>query len=123
MPFFADEVLDGGLDYIDANVDKLVICSQEPVNYTEANSTYKLGEKASPTVSAPADRGGGGREVTVSAISDGTVTASGTATHIALLDTGNTALLVTQALASSQAVATGSPFTLTEFDCYFNDPT
>jgi hypothetical protein len=68
MSTLADRVLDNGLTVLDTEVDKLVVCSQEPTTFTGANVTYKLGEKDTPTISAPADKSGGGREVTVSAI-------------------------------------------------------
>jgi hypothetical protein len=49
-----DRVFDEGLSVLDTEVDKHVICSQAPTTYTEANATYMLGYKTSPTVSAPA---------------------------------------------------------------------
>ena len=122
MATLADRVYDSGLGILNSEVNRLDICSQEPATYTEATSTYSLGNKTSPTVSSPADRSGGGREVTVSAISDGSVTATGTATHFALVDTNNSRLLVTGALDSSESVTNGNTFTLTEFTIGIPDP-
>ena len=122
MASIGDEVFDEGLDKLDTDADRIDICSQEPATYAEATSTYTLGNKTSPTVSAPGDRGAGGREVTVSAINDGSVTGTGTATHFAIVDTGNTLLLATGALASSQAVTSGNTWTLTEFTVGIPDP-
>lgn len=122
MGTIADRVFDDGLNTLDTEVDKLVICSQEPTTFTEANVTYVLASKASPTVSAPADRTGGGREVTISAITDGTVSATGTGTHVALLDTANSRLLLTVALSASQAVTSGNTFGLTALKVGIPDP-
>lgn len=118
--FMNDHVLDNGLTVLDAEVTALVICSQMPTTYAEANATYKLGSKASPAVSAPADATSG-RKVVVSAITDGSVSANGTATHFALIDGTNSRLLVAQALASSQAVTSGNTFTLGAIEINFPD--
>lgn len=122
MATLGDRVFDNGLTVLDTEANELVVCSQEPTTYTEAHTTYALGNKASPTVSSPADRTGGGRKVTVSAISDGTVTATGTATHFALTDTSNSRLLATGALSASQSVTSGNTFTLTSLDIGIPDP-
>jgi len=122
MASLSNNVFDSGLNYIDTNTSALHICSQEPTTYTEAITTYTLGNKATPTVSAPADRAGGGREVTISAITDGSVTGDGTATHYALVYAGGTELLAAGALSSSQTVTNGNTFTLTEFAVGIPDP-
>ena len=122
MATLGDRVFDNGLSVLSNEANRLDICSQEPTTYTEATSTYTLGNKTSPTISSPADRTGGGREVTVSAISDGSVTATGTATHYAITDTTNSRLLATGSLSSSQSVTSGNTFTLTEFTIGIPDP-
>ena len=120
--YLHDRVFDNGLTVLDTEMDKLYICSAQPTTYTEAITTYALGVKNTPTVSAPADRTGGGREVTVSAITDGSVTANGTATHYALVDQSNSRLLATGSLSASQAVTSGNTFTLTSFKIGIPDP-
>jgi len=114
--YINSDVLDNGLSLIDTAGNKLVICSALPATYTEANATYALGSKASPTISAPQARTPDGRKVTVSAITDGTVDATGTASHFAILDTTGSRLLAAQALASTQAVTSGNTFTLGAVD-------
>lgn len=118
--FINDYVLDNGLTVLGSDVTALVVCSAMPTTYAEANATYKLGAKASPTVSAPADATSG-RKVTVSAITDGSVSATGAATHFALIDATNSRLLVAQALASQQAVTNGNTFTLGSIEVTFPD--
>lgn len=103
-----DKGFDSGLSYLTSNVNKVVLCSQSPTTFTEANVTYKLGEKTSYTVGSPANKAGGGREVTASAVSGGSVTSSGTATHVAYLNTTGSELLAVRQLASSVAVTSGN---------------
>jgi hypothetical protein len=98
------------------------INSTQATTYTEAITTYALGVKATPTVSAPADRTGGGREVTISAITDGTVSATGTAGFYALVDSSNTRLLAAAPLSATQSVTNGNTFTLTSFKIGIPDP-
>lgn len=116
MPFINDRVFDNGLTVLDTEANRLDICSLEPVTYASATSTHTLGNKLTPTVGAPADRSPDGRMVTVSAITDGTVTGSGTASHWALTDTVNSRLLATGALSAPQGVTSGNTFTLGAFN-------
>lgn len=116
MPFINDRVFDNGLTVLDTEANRLDICSQEPVTYAEATSTYTLGNKTSLSVGAPGDRTPNGRKVTVAAITDGTVTGTATATHWAIVDTSNSRLLATGSLSASQAVTSGNTFTLGAFD-------
>tara|TARA_R110001632_G_scaffold45016_1_gene114469 strand:+ start:2131 stop:2502 length:372 start_codon:yes stop_codon:yes gene_type:complete len=122
MATLNDRVFDNGLTVLDTEANKIVITSQEATTYTEANSTYALGDSTSLSIGAPADRSGGGREVTVAAITDGSVTGTGTATHYAIVDTVNTRLLATSTLTASQAVTTGNTFTLSSVAIGIPDP-
>ena len=117
-----DRVYDNGLTVLDTEADKLYIDSTQATTYTEAITTYALGVKNTPTVSAPADRTGGGREVTVSAITDGSVTGTGTAGFFALVDSANTRLLAAGPLSATQSVTSGNTFTLTSFKIGIPDP-
>jgi hypothetical protein len=116
MPFINDRVFDNGLTVLDTEANRLDICSSEPATFTAATTTASLGNKTSLSVGAPADRTPNGRRVTVAAITDGTVTATGTATHWAITDTVNSRLLATGALSASQSVTNGNTFTLGAFD-------
>jgi hypothetical protein len=116
MPFLADRVLDLGLSVLDTEANRLDICSSEPTTYAAATGAASLGNKTSLSIGAPATRTPSGRRVTVAAFSDGNVTATGTATHWAIVDTANSRLLATGNLASSQAVTNGNVFSLAAFD-------
>jgi hypothetical protein len=122
MATLNDRVFDNGLTVLDTEANKIVITSQEATTYAEANATYALGDSTSLSIGAPQDRTGGGREVVVAAISDGTVTATGTATHYAIVDTVNSRLLATGSLTVSQVVTSGNTFTLSSTTVGIPDP-
>jgi hypothetical protein len=122
MASLGDRVFDNGLTVLDQEANKITITSQESTTYASANSTHALGSSTSLSIGAPADRSGGGREVTVAAISDGSVSATGTATHYAILDTSNSRLLATGSLSASQSVTNGNSFTLASFKIGIPDP-
>jgi hypothetical protein len=122
MASLADRVFDNGLTVLDTEANRIDITSQEATTYTEATSTYTLGNSTSLSIAAPSDRTGGGREVVAAAISDGSVTGSGTATHYAVVDTSNSRLLATGSLSASQSVTSGNTFSLASFTIGIPDP-
>jgi hypothetical protein len=124
VAFLNDAVLDNGLAYIVSNGSRLDICSQQPANYTEATSTYTLGNKTSLSAGSLQDGASSGRRTVIPAITDGTVSGTGTASHWAYSKTTATAaLLAAQALSSSQAVTNGNTFTLDAISITIPDPT
>lgn len=119
MALLADRVLDNGLTILDTETSHIYICSQEPTTYTEATSTYALGNKnfgAGSAFGAPAAGSPNGRKVSSTAITDGSVTATGTASHWAATDNTNSRLNATNSLSASQAVTSGNTFSLPSFD-------
>lgn len=122
MATLNDRVFDNGLTVLDTEANAIHITDSEATDYTDATSTSTLGNSTSLSIAAPADRTGGGREVTVAAITDGSVTADGTATHYAIVDTVNSRLLATAALTASQVVTNGNNFSLASFTIGIPDP-
>lgn len=123
MVFLNDAVLDNGLSYLTTNGSRVDVCSQEPTNYTEATSTYSLGNKTGLTVGAPENGDVSGRKVTIPAIADGDITDDGDASHWALSKTtATTALLAAQTLTATQGVTAGNTFALDEIDITIPDP-
>ena len=118
--FLNDNVFDSGLSYLTTNGAVLHITSQEATTYTEATSTYTLGN-SSITVGSPVNGDIDGRKVVVGAITGGTVTGTGTASHFAVVDATST-LLATGSLTTSQAVTSGNTFTLDAIDVTLRDP-
>ena len=121
MASLADRVFDNGLSVLDTEANRIDITSQEVTTYAEATSTYTLGNSTTLSIGAPADRTGGGREVTVGAVSDATVTGSGTASFYAITN-GSDTLYVTGDLTTAQVVATGNSFSLGSFTIGIPDP-
>ena len=118
-----DDIFDNGLNAL-LNAENLYICSSQPTTFTEAQSTYKLGTKASPSFTGPSDGGaGGGRAMQVDAITDGVVNSAGDAAWFAITDDSESKLLVSGNLGATLAIALGSPWTLTAFDIQIPDPT
>lgn len=114
-----DRVLDLGLNVLDTEATHIYVVSADPTTYTEATSTYALGNKnfgAGAAFGSPAAGSPNGRKVDSVAITDGSITATGTATGWAVTDNTNTRLLANGDLSSSQSVTNGNTFTLGSFE-------
>lgn len=120
MAWLNNEVFDQGLDWLQTYGKRVDHCSQEPATYTEATSTYTLGN-AAVTTGAPQNGDVDGRKVTVPAVTGGSNTASGTATHVALSD-GVSVLCATTALVTQKAVSSSDTFNLTAWDISQRQP-
>jgi len=121
MATLNDRVFDNGLTVLDTEANAIHITSAEATDFANVSSVT-LGNSTSLSIGAPADRSGGGREVVVAAITDGSVTGTGTATHYAIVDTVNSRLLATSTLTASQAVTSGNTFTLSSVAIGIPDP-
>ena len=116
VALLADTVFDGGLSALHTACTTIWIDSTQATTYTQASSTYALGSNvtaAGSTVGAPAAGSPSGRQVTVAAVTAGTIAASGTAAYYAITDAS--ILYAANALSSSQAVTSGNTFTLASF--------
>lgn len=114
MAYINDNVYDSGLAYAVTNGTVITICSSEPANYAGI-AAVTLGSKTGLTMGSPANGATDGRKIATPSITDGSVSATGTATHWALHD-GSSVLVATGALSASQAVTSGNTFTLAAFD-------
>lgn len=122
MASISDYVLDAALAKLDTEANAIYITSQEATTYTNATTTYALGNATSISIGAPQDRTGGGREVVLANVTGGTVTGTGDADWFAIVDTANNRLLATGPLAASQSVTTGNTFTLSSIAVGIPDP-
>lgn len=120
MAYLHDSVLDSALQNIITNTNILYICSAEPANFA-AVAGVTLGSKSGPTIGPPVDGITNGRRIVISAISDGVVSTSGTATHWALVDTDNSVLLASASLDASLAITDAEPFLTASFDIELPD--
>ncbi len=109
--FLNDEIYDQGLDYADTNGTRIDLTSQVATTYAEATSTYTLANKTGLNTGVTEAGATDGRRVIVPAITDGSVTGTGTGTHWALTN-GSAILVATGPLTSSQAFTSGNTFTL-----------
>jgi hypothetical protein len=114
MSLIVDAVLDAGLAYVIAHGSRIDVCSSAPTTYGGIASVT-LGHKTGLTVGSQGDRTGGGRKVTVPAITDGTVDGTGTTNYWVLSD-GSSILVAVGPLNAGVAVVSGDTFTLAAFD-------
>ena len=122
--FVPDSTLDAFLDIIANDGLRVHICSTQPTTYTEAITTYNLG-----TVTTTAGDGNGdwviangdtsGRKLTLLQQTGVSISASGTAAHIAITDATDTLYAVTTC--TSQAVTSGNTATINTFDIEISD--
>lgn len=92
---------------IRTNANKMILCTQQPTSFAEANATYALASVAMTTADYTLANGDvSGRKLTVAAKSGVSVATSGTGTHVALVDTTNS-ILKEVTTTSSTAVAAG----------------
>jgi hypothetical protein len=100
--------------------DKMVVCSAQPTTYTEANATYALADVV-PTFDALANGDTSGRKRRIQAKTGIPVDATGTATHIALIKTGDTTLRYVTTC-TSQGVSSGGTCDTGAWDIEIADP-
>ena len=111
-----------GFDGIENSVDEMNVCSAEPTTYTEAITTFSLGDVAmAPGDFTQADGDVDGRKITVAAKTingDG----NGTGTHIALVEIGTTTLWYVTTC-TSVGISTGVDQDFSAWDIVQRDPT
>jgi len=118
--------LDAALAYI-ATGTELTVCSAQPTTYTEAHTTYKLADVVLTAGTGNGDWTIGvgdasGRKVALAQQADIPIDTGGTATHIAISDTGNSRLLLVTTC-TSQVLTGGNTVTVPTFDDEIADPT
>jgi hypothetical protein len=114
-----DRTLDFGLNELDTLATHIRICGTEPSDYASAVTANVLGFKnwgAGNVFGAPAAGAPNGRKVTSVAITDGTITTTGTANWWAVTDETNSRYLAHGTLNAAQAVSAGNTFSLAAFD-------
>lgn len=120
MPFLNDNTLDNGLAALKSAATHIYICNAEPATFTAATSTNALGNKSfgagNVFPGAIAAGSPSGRKLTTAAVTDGSVTVTGTASHWAITTSGSSRLEAANSLAATQAVTNGNTFTLGAFD-------
>ena len=117
-PAVEDYVLQNGLVSVHANVTHIRITAAEPTTYAIASTSGVLGFRSfgvNATFGADTSASPTGRLVTSTAITDGTITTSGTAAWWAATDETNSRLMAHGSLSATQVVTSGNTFTLGAF--------
>ncbi|MEM9011808.1 MAG: hypothetical protein AAGE18_11305 [Pseudomonadota bacterium] len=124
--FITPLALDAALGYVAERADLMVLCSAAPGDYTEAATAVSASGRriaAGPVVTglgngafALATTPDGGRKLIVERTSSILGEEAGTATHVALLDTAGTALLLVTELAEPFAIGVGQNATIEAFE-------
>ena len=117
-----DDVLDAAFNLIKTDCDKMTACSAQPTTFAEGNASLVLANAAmAGSDFTIADGDVSGRKVTVGQKTGVTVDTSGTATHVALLDTVNSRLLYVTTC-TAQALTAGNGMTFEAWDIEIADP-
>ena len=118
----ADVVLDAPLDYIANNATKMIACAGEPASYTAATGSANLAEvSVSSADFTKSDGDISGRKATVASKAGVSVTADGTADHVAIVD-DNTSALLYVTVATAQTLTSGNTMDFQSWDIEFRDP-
>lgn len=116
------DVLDGALSVLKTSVTKMVVCSAQPLTFTDANTTMKLAEVTMVATDFTLAAGvTNGRRVTTGAKSAVPVLATGSATHVALVDVSGSRLLYVTT-SSTQALTIGGTVNITAWDVEIANP-
>lgn len=115
-----DAALDGGLTLLDTAATHVVICLNEPtaLSLATVGQANALGYKswgAGNAFGSPASAAPSGRKVSSVAITDGTVTTTGTASWWAAIS-GTGAVYARGTLSAAQGLTAGNTFSLGSFD-------
>lgn len=117
-----DAMIDAALDYV-AGCDRMIACSAEPTSYAEATGTYDLATATmTPVTDFTKANDTSGRKVTMAAKTGVTIDHSGTATHIALVKTGDSTLRYITTC-TSQALTQGGTVDFPVWKINIADPT
>ena len=119
-----DSILDAALNEIKTKSDLMTVCSHEPENYTAANFGGETCLAGVDMDIADFTIGNGdisGRRCSVAQKSGVNVDQTGTANHVALLDTVNSNLLYVTTC-TDIALTEGSSLTLNGWDVEIGDP-
>jgi hypothetical protein len=115
MSSLHNDIYDNGLSQLSSLTEKLYILKADPGVVWANIAAHAVGVKNAPAPGAPGPKAGGGREVVVPQITDGSVTGTDDALFFALTDDSASKILVSGPLAAGQLVTSGNTFTLTTF--------
>lgn len=119
MAYLNDDILDNGVANVaSATTIYILSGSADPVTIGSVASVICAVDACTPA--APSDRGAGGRESVIPAVTAGTVSVTTTATRWALCS--STVNFAVNTLSTTQAITSGNTFTLSSFSVGIPDP-
>jgi hypothetical protein len=122
MAAIADSVFDNGLTTIDTNATRLDIVSTDPgLTYATVTGNTLGNDTVNPN--AVADGATDGRRIVIPAITAGSVTGTGAATHWALTNGTDTVYASNTLTGGGQSVTSGNTFTLDAISITIRDAT
>ena len=116
-----DDVLRNGLEHVKNNADGYYACSQQPTTYTEATSTYALATTNVSSVDFTWSSAASGEQLTCASKSGISINDDGGLTHVALVDSANSKLLIANTTSSQQLYA-GNQLNLPSWNMTSKDP-
>ena len=116
-----NDVIDAALAVVRAGVTRMVALAAEPVDYAAANAGVLANIVMAPADFTIADGAMSGRRASVAAKAGVSITATGTATHVALLDAPNVKLLYVTTC-PAQALTSGGTVSFAAWDIEIGDP-
>ena len=119
-----DAVLDAALAYIKSNATKLCVCNSQPTTYAHATASYKLASVviSSADFGSPAAGDSSGRKIAVNAQSSVSIDSSGSAAHMALVQTASS-LLIYVTTTTTTGLTAGGKVNVGAWDVEIADPT
>lgn len=120
-----DTMLDQALLWIKTNCDAVYVDSSQPTTYAEAQTTYMLAAKTSYSITgSPANGDASGRKIATTAANSVSVSAAGSAQHIALtgsISSVQTLLYITTC--TTKALTTSDKVNIPAWDIEIADAT
>jgi hypothetical protein len=128
--FANDSFMNAALDWVEANGKKMYVCttaisSASVPSYTKITTTANLTGAITMSASASYTQAAGdssGRKTTVSQKASVTVTGSGTAARVCLVDSSGSGTVAYITTCTSQALTSGNTVTIPTWDIEVADP-
>ncbi len=118
-----DAFLDGAFDVLVNSCTGVTICNAAPASFAEAVATYRIAHSVTSGGNfSKANGDTNGRKVTMAQIAGISVSSTGNANHIALVNSAGSALLY-WTTCTSQQLTQGNTVTVNAWDIEIADPT
>lgn len=118
-----DKILDKGLEYLRDNSTIMTACTDQPADFADATTNFKLADIAVSAVDLPITDGTtSGRRIVVASKTAIPIDTQGTITHVALSDTVNSELLYVTTVSNQQILYAGNTLNLPAWEVNITDP-